>query len=306
MRAGSHFFPQTQTLSVMTLGFLVVVPFAMGFITIYLVERRESQHRAVWVLLPWIPVLGGTLGVVLCFWEGLICGVLFLPLALLLATFGGLAGGFTAHSKSSGNTKNIIVGCVLVLPLLITPWEQPVFSRNEIRHVETTILIHAPSDVVWRNIERVREIHANELPESWTRRMGFPSPIEATLSFEGVGGVRHASFAGGVLFIETIDKWDPNRRIGFSIHAEADQIPKTTLDDHVRVGGQYFDVLRGEYVIEALPNGTVLLHLSSDHRLSTDFNWYAQLWTDAIMRDIQQTILQVIRTRCESDPGVAD
>lgn len=284
----------------MTLGFLLLVPFAMGFITIYLVERRESQHRLVWALLPWIPVLGGTLAVVLCYWEGLICAVLFLPIALVLATCGGLAGGFTAHSKSSGNTKNVLVGCILALPLLVTPWEQPVFSRNEVRHVETTVMIHASSDVVWRNIERVREIKASELPESWSHRIGFPAPVEATLSFEGVGGVRHASFAGGVLFIETVDEWDPNNRLAFSIHAQANQIPKATLDDHVRVGGRYFDVLRGEYVIETLPNGVVRLHLSSDHRLSTDFNWYARLWTDAIMRDIQTTILQVIRTRCES------
>jgi hypothetical protein len=57
-------------------------------------------------------------------------------------------------------------------------------------------------------------------------------------------------------------------------------------------------------VIEALLDGVVRLHLSSDHRLSTDFNWYARLWTDAIMRDIQTTILQVIRSRCESAASV--
>jgi hypothetical protein len=154
--------------------------------------------------------------------------------------------------------------------------------------------------MVWRNIERVREIKPSELPPSWSRRIGFPAPIEATLSSEGIGGVRHASFAGGVLFIETVDEWEPNHRLAFSIHAQGDQIPKATLDDHVRIGGKFFDVLRGEYVIETLPSGEVILHLSSKHRLTTDFNWYARQWTDAIMRDIQTTILRVIRNRCES------
>jgi hypothetical protein len=208
-----------------------------------------------------------------------------------------------ARSKSSRTTKNLALGCVLALPLLVTPWEGKILSHNELRSVDTSISIRASPDVVWRNIERVREIKSGELPRSWSRLIGFPAPVEATLSFEGIGGVRHASFSGGVLFIETVDTWEPNHRLAFSIHPQADQIPRATLDDHVRVGGKFFDVFRGEYVIETLPNGEVRLHLSSKHRLTTDFNWYARQWTDAIMKDIQTTILQVIRNRCESSTG---
>ena len=125
--------------------------------------------------------------------------------------------------------------------------------------------------------------------------------MEATLSYEGIGGVRHATFEGGDLFIETIDAWDSEHRLAFSIHAQTAQIPKATLDEHVTVGGQFFDVLRGEYRLEPLSNGTTRLHLSSQHRLSTDFNWYAHFWTDAIMADLQNTILLVIRNRCQAD-----
>jgi hypothetical protein len=224
---------------------------------------------------------------------------LFLPIALLLSSLGGLVAGSTVRSKSSRTTKNLALGCVLALPFLVTPWEGKILSRNEIRSVETSVVIHASPDVVWHNIERVKEIRTNELPPSWSRRIGFPAPIEATLSLEGVGGVRHASFAGGVLFVETVDAWEPGHRLAFSIHAQTDRIPNTTLDEHVRVGGKFFDVLRGEYVVEQLSNGIVRLHLSSQHRVTTDFNWYARLWTDAIMNDLQTTILHVIRNRCE-------
>jgi hypothetical protein len=77
------------------------------------------------------------------------------------------------------------------------------------------------------------------------------------------------------------------------------------LDEHVTVGGDFFDVLRGEYTLEPLPHGTTRLHLESQHRVSTDFNWYAHLWTDAIMADLQNTILLVVKNRCESaaDPA---
>ena len=144
-------------------------------------------------------------------------------------------------------------------------------------------------------------IAPEELPFSWSHRIGFPSPLEATLSFEGVGGVRHATFEGGVLFIENVDTWEPERRIAFSIHAQTDLIPPTTLDEHVRVGGPFFDVLRGEYTIEPLTNGATRLHLASRHRISTDFNWYARFWTDAVRGDLQDTILSVIQKRCETE-----
>jgi len=36
---------------------------------------------------------------------------------------------------------------------------------------------------------------------------------------------------------------------------QADRIPRETLDEHVTVGGEYFDVLRGDYRLEPLGNG---------------------------------------------------
>jgi hypothetical protein len=138
------------------------------------------------------------------------------------------------------------------------------------------------------------------LRPTWTHHIGFPRPIEATLSYEGVGGVRHASFERGLLFIETITAWEPQHRLAFSIKADSAHIPTTTLDEHVTIGGSYFDVLDGEYVLEPLSNGDTLLHLTSHQRLSTNFNGYAGLWTDAVMQNLQTSILQVIQHRAEA------
>ena len=69
--------------------------------------------------------------------------------------------------------------------------------------------------------------------------------------------------------------------------------------EHVTVGGKFFDVLYGEYRLEPLSNGGTRLHLLSRHRVSTDFNWYAHLWTDAVMSDLQQRILLVVKNRSE-------
>jgi hypothetical protein len=224
---------------------------------------------------------------------------MFAPLAMILASVGGLLGGLAGHLIRSNRARRVTMACVLVLPLVTSPWEKQVLYQNQEREVENVVDIAAPPELIWRNIERVRAIRPDELPTSWSRRIGFPDPVEATLSHEGVGGVRNATFAGGLYFLETVDVWEPRHKLGFTIAAQTDLIPPTTLDEHVRVGGPYFDVLRGEYRLEPIGNGTTRLHLSSRHRISTDFNWYAHLWTDAVMSDLQKRILFVIRQRCE-------
>jgi hypothetical protein len=290
---------QTETFSsVMLLSFLVFVPLAMGFIPVFVAEIKQPQPIWIWLLLPWLPVAAMVAAAMALFWEGFICVVMFLPLGLIVSTIGGAMGGLTARLVRSRRSRNASLACVVSLPLLIAPWEGHVLYRYDLRSVENVIDIHAPADLVWRNIERVPAIRPDELPSSWSHRIGFPDPVEATLSHEGVGGVRHASFTRGVSFIETVNVWEPYRRLAFSI--QIDRIPPTALDEHVRVGGPYFDVLRGEYRLEPLANGVIRLHLSSQHRVSTDFNWYAHLWTDAVLSDFQQRILHVIRQRCEN------
>jgi hypothetical protein len=287
---------------VMSISFVLLVPFAMGFITVFVVERREPQRFWVWLVLPGIPVLGGSFGAMLALWEGFICIIMFAPIALLCGSLGGLIAGLLVRLPRAMAMKNMCLAIVALLPLMSHPWLHDLLTRRDVRTVETLRVIHASSAIVWRNIERVPRIAPAELPFSWTHRIGFPSPVEATLSYPGIGGVRHATFEGGVLFIENIDTWQPEHRLAFSIHAQTDQIPATTLDEHVRIGGPFFDVLRGEYVIEPLPNGETRLHLSSQHRVSTDFNWYARFWTDGVMSDVQETILTVIQKRCETQP----
>ena len=284
---------------VMSVAFIIVVPFAIGYLTIAIRARQGKVEIADRIFAPWLAVVLVLLGCALAAWEGTICIVMMSPIALLFGSLGGLAAGAAVNpAKPTIATMSMLV--VALLPFLVGWTEKRVATPPDIRTVESDIVIHASPPTIWKHIERVSAIASSELPRSWNRSIGFPRPIEATLSHEGVGGVRHATFAGNVLFIETIDVWQPDRDLGFSIHADTSSIPAITLDDHVKVGGPYFDVLHGEYILEPLSDGETRLRLVSRHRVSTDFNWYARLWTDAVMRDVQRSILYVIKNRCES------
>ena len=61
----------------------------------------------------------------------------------------------------------------------------------------------------------------------------------------------------------------------FSIRANTYDIPSTTLDEHILIGGKYFDVLDGTYELEKLDENRYRLHLYSKFKMNTTFNFYA-------------------------------
>ncbi len=295
----SHSDSAISAFWLVTIAFLVAVPIAMGYLSVDLYFRNTDNSEIQWykwLFLPWGAVLIDILFVVLVHWEGAICILFASPIMLAASLIGGLAARIVWWKIGKQSTGTLTA---VAMPLLVLLVEIHIAAPWQVRTVETAIAIHAPADVIWTNIKSVHAIQASELSDSWIQHVGFPRPIEATLSHDGVGGVRQASFTGGLVFTETVNTWSPKTDLQFSIRANTDSIPKSTLDDHVTIGGQYFDVLDGEYRIEKKADG-VILHLVSHERLSTHLNPYAGFWTDAVMRTFQQQILQVIRARCEA------
>jgi hypothetical protein len=288
-----------KVFGVMTVGFLFLVPFAVGYLTVAVGERKGAWPWPARIFVPWLTSVAALAGALLLAWEGLICLFLWLPLFIIEATLGALLAvwvGWLLRRRRAGAGQGTAALFVALLPLIATPLEHRLELPNEIRTVHSSIDIAASPEAVWREIARVPAIDPAELRFSLARAIGFPRPIEATLSHEGVGGVRQASFAGGVVFVETVTVWEPGERLEFRIAADPNSIPMRTLDQHVTVGGEFFDVLEGMYRIERFDDG-VRLHLSSRHRVSTRFNVYARLWTDFVMSDIQRSILQVVAQR---------
>jgi hypothetical protein len=292
-------FGGDEAFGFLSLGFIFGLPFVLGFLVVALGERAGRWRWWWWLLVPWIPSLLCLAAALVLGWEGLICIVLWVPLFCLLASIGGLAAGLWGKWRRRGPSRGAIAAALL-LPLFVAPAERLLPPPDEIRTVETTIDVAAGPAEVWRQIADVPAIAESERRFSWTHALGFPRPIAARCDGAGVGAVRRATFEHGVLFVETVSEWEPGRALAFTIHA--DPIPPGTLDEHVTVGGPYFDVLSGSYRIEALGPGRVRLHLASRHRLSTRFNFYSGLWTDFILRDTQRTILDILKRRAERGP----
>jgi hypothetical protein len=284
---------------VMTIGFLFVVPFALGWLTVAVGERSGPWSWPARLFVPMLTALVALGSALALAWEGLICIVLWVPLTVVMSLLGGLAAAVVGILVRRRRSRAAAAGLVALLPLAVAPGERLFEAPAEVRVVRTSIDVAAPPETVWRAISRVRRFEPEEHGTSWSHRIGFPRPVEATLDREGVGGVRLASFEGGVVFVETVTLWEPGRRLAFTIHADPESIPMRTLDPHVTVGGEFFDVLEGGYQIEPLGPERVRLHLESRHRVSTRFNFYSRLWTDFVMTDVQRYILERLKVRCE-------
>jgi hypothetical protein len=293
--------PHPIGLLLISVSYLVITPLVTGFAsasTYLQLERPELVRNSRCYTIPAMTLLIQALILLAIKWEGIICVVMIAPIVLIMSLIGAAIALGLAKRRRIRPRATLPV---LVLPLLFVVFEAQIPSPFEVRTVNTEILIHAPVQTVWANIASVPRIAPAELPGSWVQKIGFPLPIEATLSHPGVGGIRQATFTGNLTFTETVNQWELNKDLRFSIRANTESIPPTTLDEHLVIGGQFFDVLDGEYSLEPRPDG-VMLHLTSRERLSTHVNPYAGIWTDAVMRAIQKQILVVIRNRCEARP----
>lgn len=295
-------------IELMSVGMIFLLPVAIGFLVVFYVGWRERDRPLSFryaLLGPWSAVGPCLILSFVVGWEGAFCLMFATPVFLIMSSLGGLLAKLALlfidrnnAGRGPGALKN---GISLLLLVLLAPLTSGFVESNlqapEASHrVLTQIEIAAPVEVVWSEIIRVRRIEPSE-NQGLFYKLGFPKPIEATLSHEGIGGVRNASFEKGLLFIETVTEWQPQRLLSFRIQADAHM---TRLDPHVVVGGQYFDVLQGTYEITPGPRpGTVTLNLWSRFRLNTHFNGYAGFLGDSLMRDIQNSILRVLKKRCE-------
>ena len=288
-----------EYVQIMCVSYLFLVPMVTGALINYFAPKEERGRASN---LVWRPTMYSIIALCLSLIlkiEGIICVLMAAPVILIMSGLGAVLFHTISRTMDERLERRSMM-TLLLLPVILGPIEGSFEPATLGAVTESLMEIAAPLDTVWKNIIRVRKIEKDEIPMSLSTFMGFPDPVEATLSHEGIGGVRRASFKGNVVFTETIDEWEDKRKLSFTIVANTAEIPPTTMDEHMIVGGKYFNVLRGTYEIEDLGNGRCLLKLTSNHVATTHLNTYADLWGRILMQDIQTRILKVIRKRCES------
>jgi hypothetical protein len=235
-------------------------------------------------------------GTLALFIEGWVCAILILPLFAVLGGVVGLIMG--AICRATRWPRRSIVGCFAALPLIGGAVENHIPAADRERGQSREVFIAAPATAVWAQLIDTRDIRTDEIDSAWMYRIGVPQPLEGRGDLRDGEHLRHIVMARGVRFDQVATTWRDQREITWRYRFTDDSFPAGALDDHVRIGGDYFDVIESTYTLTPRAGGTVL-NLSTRYRVSTHFNWYAGRVADLLVGDFAETVLDFYARRAE-------
>ena len=280
----------------MMVSFLFLAPLAIGVLTVYIAERRKRHSVGFYIAAPIIANLLFVAGTILINIEGFICAILIVPVFSIVGAIGGLIMG--GMCRWTHWPKQTMYGFV-VLPLLVGAFEQRAPLPDRVAVVERTMDISAPASDVWQQIHHADAIRADEVDSAWMYRIGVPTPQAGVTTQTPRGPVRKITMGKGIRFDQRITDWKPERYVRFEYDFAPDSFPPRALDDHVKIGGHYFDLVDTSY--ELVPHGAgTQLTIRMRYRVSTQFNWYAEPMARWLVGDFEETILAFYKRRSEA------
>ncbi|MDO7853846.1 hypothetical protein [Hymenobacter convexus] len=279
-----------------SLTYIYVLPLILGAIPALFSTREQLQAYKDYLLLPWGIVLTFFF---LCFingFEGMICLVIIIGPFLLLGTLGALIFRLLKLRDAGGGTRLYASLLLPVLALLAESFSHPV---DQFHTVATSVRIKASRAQVWANIRNVRSIQPGEIAPHFVHLIGVPKPLDGALDHDGIGGIRRITWEKGIRFQERITAWHDSTGFAYDIDVDPASIPPTTLDEHVMIGGEYFDVVRGSYALVPAGAGHYRVTLTCTYRITTNLPTYSRWWADFVLNDFNAMILEVIQHRSE-------
>jgi hypothetical protein len=283
-------------------SFIIGAPVLVAVVTVYLAERAARRTWGYYFVAPFVANVLFVVGALLIQVEGWICAIVIVP---LFAVVGGLAGlAMGAVCRVTHWPRRAIVSSVALLPLLGGAFEQRIDATRLERVQQRAVFIPAPPEDIWRVLVDTRDIRPAEVENAWMYRIGVPTPEAGVGDVRDGEHLRHVTMGKGVHFDLVATDWEENRRVTWGYRFAENSFPPGALDDHVRIGGEYFDVSECTYALTPVPGGTRLT-ARIRYRVSTHFNWYAAPIADWLVGDFAAVILDFYAKRASGTPAQA-
>ena len=290
-----------QRFSAMLGSFIYLAPAVCGAVTVYMAERIGRRSWGYYLWMPWISTalfLAGTLAI---FIEGLVCAVVIIPLFAFMGSLGGLAMGIVCRVT---NWPRPALYSFALLPLVFGAVEPQWPNPEQVSGTSRTLFIAAPAERVWHELNNAQGIRPSEVGDAWAYRIGVPMPVAGVTQDTPEGRVRKVQWQKDVHFDEIITEWRPLQRVKWRYRFSPDSFPAGALDDHVVIGGHYFDLRDSAYTLTPHEGGTEL-RIDVSWRVSTRFNWYADRVAQFLLGDFSEHILRFYKARSETAEAAA-
>lgn len=288
-------FGEKATLASIT--YLFVIPTVLGIIPLLFTDKEKLKAYTNIIFIPWLTIGCFFMTLFLFGIEDFICMLLLAAPFFILGTIGALL--YIFYQIHSEKRKDRLYS-ILLLPFILAPLENLITSPSEVYQIKSETIIAANPTTIWNNIVEVKPIHKSEYPSGFFNTIGIPTPQRATVNQKALGGERIGHFEGGLQFIETINEYNENKKVSFGIAIDAKTVRKKVFDQHV-LNGNYFEFVNAAYELNPNGKGKTKLTLTTHYRLTSRVNFYGKFWSDWILKDFQDRLLQVIQKRCEKE-----
>jgi hypothetical protein len=283
-----------------TYGFALFIasPILCGFISAVLFSAWHAPGFSGCFTAAFVSVALTGLLLILTAVEGLVCLVMALPLVMLGAALGGVAGYEVSECRRRPWRGPAGVALALLPMTFLAEGTFPPPAPPP-SPVQSEIVVEAPPDIVWKWV-----ISFPELPPAteWIFRAGVAAPVAAVIEGEGVGAIRRCRFTTGD-FVEPIEVWDPPRNLTFRVTSEPDPMREMTLWRGPRpphLDG-FLESTRGQFILEPMPGGRTRLIGRTWYRTNMFPESYWRLWADPLIHAIHMKVLRHVASLAEKE-----
>jgi uncharacterized membrane protein YhaH (DUF805 family) len=280
-------------------GFSVFIgsPFAVGLISVLIFGYSQPKPLAacLGVAFATATVLG--IAVLLVAIEGLICLLMAAPIAYVLVLLGALVGYvIQLRGWLSERAPTVTAALLLALPLIMAAeWSSE--PEPVVRKLTTETIVNASPAEVWNKVVSFPPLAE---PDEWLFQSGIAYPQCAEIHGHGVGARRHCIFSTGA-FIEPIEIWDEPSLLRFSVTEQPEPMHELSpYHIHPAHLNHYLCSRRGQFLLEALPDGRTKL---SGTTWYSNRMWpapYWGLWSDYIIHRIHTRVLNHIKSLADA------
>ena len=283
------------------LGFAILQPAVLSAFVAFLGDPKFRRGRLYYIKVPIALMIGMWAISIFVLKEGTVCVIMLSPIWIVSAAAGTLLLEWARKRLGDGGGKpRIYASGLFVLPLAMLPIEATLPTPETHHRVARSIVIDAPAETIWPLMLGMGDIAPHEGAPNFSQDIaGLPRPLEAQLIGRGVGAQRIGRWQKGIRFTEVVDRWQPQREIGWTFDF-ADSAGWEFTDIHLHPASEHMEIRRGGYVLRPLGDGRHLLTLHTDYTARTHLNAYAMMWGEVFLGDISDNLLATIRDRAES------
>src|SRR5258708_4848430 len=196
-------------------GLFLGLPFLTGFVASWFLNKQGPHTGLETCTVSILTIL--LVGVVLIGfrYEGLVCLLMAVPLALPFSIAGGHLARYILRARDRSAAPPTFAACVALVPFMMLA-QHLANPEPPVNAVTTSITVDAPVSVVWKNVIAFPPLQP---PDEWAFRAGIAYPTAAEIVGSGPGAVRYCRFSTGD-FVEPITVWDEGRLLAFDVTAQ--------------------------------------------------------------------------------------